>query len=166
MVSRTASAIRTFWCIFNLARISPPWISFPLRTNSTFQIRRVLVRARFATLVAGTDRALRRQGRAVALPLGSAPPCHRPRRPPDADQGPGSPGRVEGDGPRGCLPLSRRGGPDSELRRREARGGKAGRAPALEASPGDQGQPRLPPDARSAGRARGREDADHGRPAA
>jgi hypothetical protein len=59
MATRATRAIRTFWCIFSLARISPPWISLPLRSNSTFHVRRLGVRTRFATPVAGRSGAFR-----------------------------------------------------------------------------------------------------------
>src|SRR4051794_8276063 len=160
-VSSATRAIRTFWCTFSLARISPLRISFPLRTNSTFHLRRVLVGTRFATGFAGIGRRLRVEGRRGEGPLGSASPC-RPIPPTaDADQGPGPPGRVEGDGPGGRLSLSGRGGQDPQLRRGETCCGEARRPPRLEAGPGDQGQSRLPPDPRSTGCAGGRQDTDH-----
>ena len=55
-----------------------------------------------------------------------------------------------------------RRGPDPQLRRRQAGGREARRPPALEARPGDQGEPGLAADPRPPRRARGGQDADHG----
>ena len=118
--------------------------AFPCRSNSTFRVSSGPCPGQFRNALCAVDAAP--AGSYGGSALGC--PRHDARLPsaPDADQGPGPPGRVEGDGARGRLPFSWRRGQDPQLRRRQARGREAGRAPALEARPGDQGQPGLAAD--------------------
>ena len=81
----------------------------------------------------------------------------------DALQGPGASSARHG--PRRRFALPRRRGTDPELRRRQAGRSEARRPPAVEAGQGDQGESRLPPDARPPTGAGGGQDAGDGGPA-
>ena len=170
MVTAATMAISSFWCIFSFARI-PGWrIRLPasrilrsqLPVPCELDISQPALRVIPRCLESG--RAVR--GGPAEAPIRWAPAWLCGTRRPDADQGPGPARRLEGDGPRGGLPLPGRRGADPELRRRQARRREARRPPSLEARPGDQGQPGLAADPRPPDRPGGGQDADHGGAAA